>query len=393
MNITIITSEKLQEFPPAISLLQVLEKLGHMVTFISPYRDTFFEEMELQHGTHFYIRAALPEFMTKYHRSRLKGSLAFRSERLIRKMCLRRIPQRFTKQIQSADVVWILNENTTFLGGKGFVDRLGTYMQTMYELHIKNGKSFKMYDYAADRAALMVVPEYCRAHITKAFYGLTEMPAIIPNKPLEHPRERNLPVSDPVIAEKIAKLKADGKKIIMYMGILSDERPLEPIIEAANQTEDYVLAVLGARTPYLDRLEQTMGGRFEYLGVVKPPHHLEVASHADVAYISYVANNHSINAVFCAPNKVYEFAGFGIPMLCNDNPGLKFTVEYYGMGVCAADLEPQTIKSCLDHIRQREADMQAAAERYYDEESMEKTVEQTLLRYMELKEGRASCSH
>ena len=89
-----------------------------------------------------------------------------------------------------------------------------------------------------------------------------------------------------------------------------------------------------------------------------------------MAYISYVANNHSINAVFCAPNKVYEFAGFGIPMLCNDNPGLKYTVEYYGMGVCAEDLSVDSIKSFLDKIRAEESAMSEAANHYYYNKGM-----------------------
>lgn len=388
MKITVITSEKLAEFPPAITLLQCLDKLGHTINFLSPYKDTYFESMLLAAAEHGYILQKVPQWMEKYHNHRLMASAAFHSEKLLRKLCLRMLSKRFSKQIQMSDVVWVLNENTTFLGGKGFTRQLGDFLQTMYELHIKNKKNPQLYEFVSQRALLMVVPEYCRAHIVKAFYGLSEMPAIIPNKPLEHPRKKNLPISDPEIAEKIDQLKRNGKKIVMYMGILSTERPLEPIIEAVNQTEDYVLAVLGGRTPYLDRLEKKMSGRFVYLGSVKPPHHLEVASHADVAYISYVANNQSINAVFCAPNKVYEFAGFGIPMLCNDIPGLKYTVEYYGMGVCAEDLSADTIKKCLEKISAEESAMSQAAIRYYEAENVETAVAEALGRYMKIKEGK-----
>ena len=393
MKITIITSEKLVEFPPAVTLLQTLEKLGHHITFLSPYQDAYFEAMSLQNAKHSYVLKKIPQWMGQYHRGRMKASIAFRTEQMLRKLCLRRLPSLFLEQIRNADAVWILNENTTYLGGKAFTNQLGDYLQTMYELHIKNENNPKIYDYAAHEALLMVVPEYCRAHIVKAFYGLPEMPAIIPNKPLDHPRKKNLPISDPEIAKKIDQLKRNGKKIVMYMGILSTERPLEPVIEAVNQTQDYVLAVLGGRTPYLDRLEREMADRFVYLGSVKPPHHLEIASHADVAYISYVANNHSINAVFCAPNKVYEFAGFGIPMLCNDNPGLKYTVEYQGMGICVPDLTVEAIRTALEQIDANREVMGEAANRYYDAESVEKAVADTLERYRKIKEGKSgACS-
>lgn len=388
MKITLITSERLNEFPPVITLLCTLERLGYEVTYITPYRDAEFDRLGLCHTQHLFCAGELDERLTRYYSNRYAASAAFHVERILRSHYLKQIPTEFRKELDLADVVWVLHENTFLLGGRRFADMLGDYLYTMYELCIKNGRVSEIYDYVARKAKLTVVPEYCRAHIVKAYYALSHMPAIIPNKPLDHPRKKNLPISNPDIAEKIDQLKRNGKKIVMYMGILSSERPLEPIIEAVNQTEDYILAVLGGRTPYLDRMEKQMGDRFVYLGEVKPPHHLEVASHADVAYISYVANNQSINAVFCAPNKVYEFAGFGIPMLCNDNPGLKYTVEYYGMGVCVADLQADAIKSCLDKISREETVMSEAASRYYGAEDVEAAVADTLQRYLKIKEGK-----
>ena len=385
MKIALITSERLFEFPPVITLLHTLDRLGHEVAYITPYRDADFDALALHHARHLFAAEAPSEKLTRYYSNRIAASAAFRSERLLRSGCIRQIPKKFKHELDSADVVWGLHENTFLLGGQRFADRLGPYLYTMYELCIKNGPVPKIYDRAARKALLTVVPEYNRAHIVKAFYSLPQLPAVIPNQPLDHPRQKNLPISDPAIAARVAALEAAGKKIVMYMGILSSERPLEPVIEAVEQLDGYVMAVLGGRTPYLDRLEKTMGGRFEYLGSVKPPHHLEVASHADVTYISYVAGNGSINAVFCAPNKVYEFAGFGIPMLCNDNPGLKYTVEYQGMGVCVPELTTPHIAAALKQIDANAGAMGEAASRYFDAESVEQAVRQTLERYVSIK--------
>ncbi|MBQ7298868.1 MAG: hypothetical protein IJW77_03405 [Clostridia bacterium] len=386
MKIILITSECLDEFPPVSTLLKVLERQGHEVTFISPFHDPAFELLHLSTCIHKYVFEKKAKWLTKYYKQHLKASLAFHMDRMLKRICINQIPGKYSAELQNADIVWILHENTMLLGGKRFTKRLKAYLYTMYELCIKNDHLPRIYDFAARKAVLTVVPEYFRAHIAKAYYNLSEMPAIIPNKPLDHPRVKNMPISDPEIATKINDLKQSGKKIIMYMGILSSERPLEPLIEATYNSDSYILAVLGARTPYLDKLQQKMGDRFEYLGVVKPPYHLEVASHAYVAYISYVANNGSINAVFCAPNKVYEFAGFGIPMLCNDNPGLKFTVEYNGMGVCVQDLSIDEITKVLQKIEKHSSEMSEAALRYYEEESVELAVQRTLARYISIKE-------
>lgn len=390
MKIILITSERLFEFPPIISLLQTLDRLGHETVLIAPCRDQGFDRQNLRHGRHLWVTESMADWLTAYHTNRIKASVAFRTERFLRGGYLRRIPLLFRAELDSADVVWVLHENTVLLGGKAFVDKLGSFLYTMYELCIKNAAVPRIYDYAARKALLTVVPEYNRAHIVKAYYELPQMPAVLPNRPLEHPRQKNLPISDPNIGKKIAGLKAAGKKIVMYMGILSAERPLEPVIEAVEQAEGYVLAVLGGRTPYLDRLEKTMAGRFLYLGSVKPPHHLEVASHADVAYISYIAQNGSINAVFCAPNKVYEFAGFGVPMLCNDNPGLKYTVEHNRMGICVPELTTAEITAALNKIDTDAAAMGAAANRYFDGESVEEAVVAVLERYRKIKEGKHS---
>lgn len=385
MKIVLITSERLFEFPPVITLLHTLDRLGHEVAYIVPYEDADFQTLNLRHARHLYVSKAPDERLTRYYSNRIAASIAFRTERFLRKHYIRQLPRKFQEELDGADVVWVLHENTFLIGGKAFADKLDSFLYTMYELCIKNGKVPEIYDYAARKALLNVVPEYNRAHIVKAYYALPYLPSIITNQPLDHPRQKNLPIFDPAIAAKIAELKAAGKKIVMYMGILSSERPLEPIIEAVEQIDNYVLVILGGRTPYLDRLEKTMAGRFVYLGSVKPPHHLEVASHADVAYISYVANNHSINAVFCAPNKVYEFAGFGIPMLCNDNPGLKYTVEYGGMGVCVPELTTPEIVAALKHIDADAEAMGEAANRYFDAESVEKAVAATLERYISIK--------
>ena len=74
-------------------------------------------------------------------------------------------------------------------------------------------------------------------------------------------------------------------------------------------------------------------------------------------------------------------------MLCNDNPGLKYTVEYYGMGICAEDMRADTIKKCLEQICAEASAMSDAAHRYYDAEDVEVAVATTLQRYMKIKEG------
>ena len=41
-----------------------------------------------------------------------------------------------------------------------------------------------------------------------------------------------------------------------------------------------------------------------------------------------------MNNIFCAPNKIWEYAGFGIPMLGNNIPGLQSTIGASQAGIC-----------------------------------------------------------
>ena len=79
----------------------------------------------------------------------------------------------------------------------------------------------------------------------------------------------------------------------------------------------------------------------KYLGFTVPPKHLSIVKLADIGILTYVADSGSINPVFCAPNKIWEYAKYGIPMLCNDIPGLKYTVEYYRTWILFVDISIQ----------------------------------------------------
>ena len=70
----------------------------------------------------------------------------------------------------------------------------------------------------------------------------------------------------------------------------------------------------------------------EYVSYIPAPYHLEITSYAHIGIVFY--RNDSLNKVFCAPNKIYEYSGFGIPMLANDIPGLKNTVGNAGAAEC-----------------------------------------------------------
>jgi hypothetical protein len=198
----------------------------------------------------------------------------------------------------------------------------------------------------ARRARVVVVPEQSRAAIYRSWYDLDRTPAILPNKPLEHPRSRRLPISSAEASAVLGSLPADAR-IVMYQGIIHADRDLRPVGRAVENLGDpWRFVVVGQDQGFLDNL-RTACPRMVHIPFVPPPYHLEVASHAHIGVLAYTFEN--LNNVFCAPNKIWEYAGFGLPMLGNDVPGLN-VVEQFGAGLCVDFNNPALVQRSLQKL-------------------------------------------
>ena len=72
-----------------------------------------------------------------------------------------------------------------------------------------------------------------------------------------------------------------------------------------------------------------------------------MTSHANIGLVFY--DDFSLNQAFCAPNKIYEYSGFGIPILANKIPGLENTVGKYNAGKCV-DFKVDDLISAIKEI-------------------------------------------
>ncbi len=85
--------------------------------------------------------------------------------------------------------------------------------------------------------------------------------------------------------------------------------------------------------------------RLSFLKSQIAPKHLEVISQAHIGIGLY--RPISLNQVYCAPNRLYEFTGFGIPVILPDFPGIaQLAAQYPGILTCDPD-SPQSIASAI----------------------------------------------
>lgn len=201
----------------------------------------------------------------------------------------------------------------------------------------------------------VIVCEYNRAQITQAWFKLKKLPLIISNKPMSNDFHRNSAIIHSEAAKKvITELK--NKKIILYQGVVDAERPIEPIARAVEELDDsFVFMIMtGSECDYLKKYRKTI-----VVPYISAPYHLEVTSHAFVGILIYTpvygTFTSPLNSIYCAPNKIYEFSQFGIPMIGNDIPGLRYTIEYNHMGVCVSEMNTryfaQAIQNVVDNYR------------------------------------------
>jgi hypothetical protein len=259
-----------------------------------------------------------------------------------------------------ADLLWIGSADTALALGRSLLGRRFTLQllelydtEPFYRKHLR--------DYAR-LAQAVVVPETNRAAIYRSWYGLSRTPFVLPNKPLEHPRQRRLPIGNARACERLASVGTETR-LVMYQGIVHSDRDVRPVGRAvAGLGSGWKFVVVGDDQGFLAPL-RTACPDLLYVPYVPPPDHLEVTSHATIGVLAYCFDN--LNNVFCAPNKVWEYAGFGLPMLGNDVPGLRLLEEHQA-GLCTDFQNVAAVQRALQELVRQHDRFAAASTALYD---------------------------
>lgn len=348
MRILMASSMEIAELPPAISLIRAISESGHILHLVCEFGDAGLSEDYASMGlTKLDVCPSL--------KAENEGGLLGRIRRFVYWNLLFKFvkPGMLRSEVKrlwgsgNYDLLWVLHESTAKRLGKVAVEL--PHVLSAYELdrdficvgrtHLKE---------VAKSAVKVIVPEAVRAKIMRTYCGLDSDPSVLPNKPNYGNIELSLPAN---VESRLRELKSGNRKLIIYSGIFIPERKLDTVIEAvARRSGEYSLVFMGKPSAYLDALTEKYPGGFDYLGFVEPPAHLVALRYADVGVLSYVPTEPSLNALFCAPNKIWEYSYYGLPMLANDVPGLTMTVEKNSIGACASMDSVENVVAALDLI-------------------------------------------
>lgn len=237
-----------------------------------------------------------------------------------------------------SDLLWVVHEETAFEFKKCLQGK--RYVLSLYELNDHRRDFLEQIKPVIKGAQEVLVPEYNRACILRVWSQLDKTPTVIPNKPLNHPLKRNIPNS--------YQEQLKGKKIILYQGYINRSRNLDKVCEAVKDMPGYCIVLMGKGDDnYIHELKQKYP-QILHISFIAPPEHLYVTSWAHIAIVKY--DFIVLNAIFCAPNKTWEYTGFGIPVLCHHIPGLEYTIGRYSAGVCCDMDEKEEIKKAILQI-------------------------------------------
>lgn len=379
MRILVLRVGDIGCFPPALSLTSCLLDLGHEVTLLAN------------------CIGGLPDSITS-NKSFIGVELGKKDGnrnpflRIAQAMRERKTIRSYLSSHQGKiDLVWATTDISAREAGK----RIGNYKYVVQLAELvettpivgMGRKRIPIFTRSVKRAArsasAVVVPEYNRAHIQKVWWNLPKAPLVLPNKP--YPNAGFERTDD---AERIIEtLSSEKRKILLYQGVFAPDRNFEAYAKAVQLLgDDYALYLMGKPFSKEDLEEvERLCSQFEnvhYLGYVDAPNHLSVTPYGYIGLLPYRPTHSGryscLNALYCAPNKIWEYSMNGLPMLGSDVPGLSSIFRENNIGIVSDSDDPISIANGVRAIESDYEAISASSREFYNSINMKELVSRVL---------------
>lgn len=356
MRVLVPLKRDVRTIPPLLSLIKGLAAQGHDVHFLCYFCDA--ASLAGSNHSRLTVEMVSDKPYPKSALSRLLASIRGYAA----------LWRHLLAHAHTYDCVWLASWDFRYFGA---VARwTGLRAPTVWQLHEYEPERFGR----VREADVVVVPEENRAWLTYFAANLATKPLVLPNIPIDHPRQRT---GVPEIA--LARQKDAGKKVVLYQGYIHlEKRCLAELFRAvAILPEQFVLAIMPVPDADSNQVERArteirrlgLEARVVWLESRNAPYHLDVLAQADVGVGLYRPT--SLNQVYCAPNRLYEFTGFGLPVVLPKFPGLEqLSAKYPGIVTCDPEDE-NSIAAAVLQLADNEVyeSMAMSARRFFDEEA------------------------
>jgi glycosyltransferase involved in cell wall biosynthesis len=190
--------------------------------------------------------------------------------------------------------------------------------------------------------AIMTVNEFI-ARVLAQRYTIKSAIHVIYNYP---PKNRSL--------RSRREKKRDEKIEALYHGILSPERGLENLVDAAQHLLPDVVLVFRGSGILEDALKALSIGRnnIRFERPVGMREVVKAAESADVGIVPFLATN--LSNYYISPNKLFEYIQAGLPIAASNLPFLTKVVSTNDIGTVFDAREPKSIAKAINQITRKD---------------------------------------
>jgi glycosyltransferase involved in cell wall biosynthesis len=240
------------------------------------------------------------------------------------------------------------------------------------------------------RSDLVVAANLERAERMAEHYSMPALPLVIRNIPPMPPPAAPTSRVDSLLHPR---RRSSADFLLVYQGHLKLRRGLGRVLEAlVVLPESFRLIIVGGG-PDQQLLLQRIGSmgladRVDHLGRVPRTALPVILTQCDAGVLTYSYD--TLNDRLCAPNKVYEYAQAGLPILATDQPPLRRIFESYDMGQLIGEEDgAQEIAAAVQRLAHRpKKDYQPVIQRFLHDNRWEAEAERLRLAVCGITSGR-----
>ncbi len=348
MKIILIHKAKLVISPPVISVLAHLQHSGHELTLINTGINEHWRKRLGKQGVHFHI---IPDIDFAGVLGKMVSYMRFR------RRALAIIREQFPKGDEG--ILWI--EGAYTLVALGTAIRRFSYILQIQELHEKFKYQLKAIGRVIHDAKVVFMPEYNRTALYQVWFGLKKRPRVLPNKPYFLPSEEELAALKVKYAQYLNLFREN--KVVLYQGHISPDRDLSAYVRAIKSLgSEYKLVLLGKDHGMVEKYRR-IDSNLQHIHFIPAPDYLLFTSLAHIGILCY--SPISENNIYCAPNKIFEYTAYGLPMLGNDIPGLRYTIQEHGLGKIVDENNELSIATAIQELDMRHEEYKEAAKKFF----------------------------
>ena len=349
MKIFYVVYNYLDKYPPCLSQIRMLKKLNYDIEVI--YGNCAASTLDI-------LKKEKIKCTNIKYDSESKSNLFKRINSILK---FRKELNRYLKKYKNNSLFWFGNAESAIVM-KGKLKKI-CYIISLLELYDDYDKfRGRLLHGLVENALYITVCEETRSYLTQHWYKLDYLPIVFPNKSFEQIREKRIKPTSSLTKKIIDQVKDDN--IIIYQGIIFRNCELMETAKALNElNKNYKLVLMGMDKDNVYKELKEIYSNTVFFDYVPSPLHLEITSYARIGILFY--NPTSLNNVYCAPNKIYEYSGFGIPMIGNSIPGLNNTIGVNGAGICEK-LNKEKIKDAINEIEKNYKTYSENATRFFE---------------------------